>query len=58
MLKSIIGILISVIVLLIGLVISISEGFSTDLYWIGLILIGCGCVSTSIFIIGKIRKWF
>ncbi|MBA4453919.1 MAG: hypothetical protein H2B05_03135 [Nitrosopumilaceae archaeon] len=58
MLKSVIGILISIIVILIGLVISITERLSTDLYWIGLILMGCGITSTVIFIIGKIRKWF
>ena len=58
MLKSIIGILISTIVFLIGLVISITESFSTDTYWIGIILVLIGIISTGIFVVGKVKNWF
>ena len=58
MLKSVIGILISIIVFLIGLVISITEKFSTDMYWIGVGLMGVGIAITGIFVISKIKKWF
>ena len=58
MLKSVIGILISIIVFLIGLVISITEKFSTDMFWIGVGLMGVGIAITVIFVISKIKKWF
>ena len=58
MLKSIIGILVSVIVFLVGVVISITENFSTDTYWIGIIMISIGLISSGVFIAGKIKNWF
>ena len=58
MLKSVIGILISIIVFLVGTVISITEDFSTDTYWIGIIMVAIGLVSVGIFIMGKIKNWF
>jgi len=56
--KSIIGILISIIVLLIGIIINITENFSTDAYWVGIVLMFLGAISTVIFIIGKLKNWF
>ncbi|WP_420545759.1 hypothetical protein [Nitrosopumilus sp.] len=58
MLKSVIGILISIILFLIGIVISIVEDFSTDTYWIGIIMVSIGLTSTGVFIAGKIKNWF
>ena len=58
MLKSIIGILISVIVFLIGLIIVMMESFATDVYWIGIGLMASGIASTGVFIAGKIKNWF
>lgn len=58
MLKSVIGILISIIVFLIGIVISITENFSTDTYWMGIILVTVGLASAGIFVAGKIKNWF
>jgi hypothetical protein len=56
--KSVIGILVSVIVFLIGLVIIVAENFSTDTYWIGIILTSAGLISAGVFITGKIKNWF
>lgn len=58
MLKSVIGVLVSVIIFLVGLVISIIENFSTDTYWIGVGLMGAGIASTGVFVTGKIKNWF
>ena len=58
MLKSIIGILISAIIFLIGLVIIVIERFSTDMYWIGVGMILIGLTSIGIFLTGKIKNWF
>jgi len=57
-LKSIIGILVSVIVFLIGLVINITENFSTDTYWVGIGMMLIGLASAGIFVTGKIKNWF
>ena len=58
MLKSVIGILVSVIVFLIGLVIVLTESFATDAYWIAIGLMGAGIASTGIFVTGKVKSWF
>ena len=58
MLKSVIGILLSIIVFLIGLVITITENFGTDAYWIGIGLALVGIASAAIFVLGKVKSWF
>ena len=58
MLRTVIGILISIIMFLIGLIIMMMERFATDTYWIGIGLMAIGIASTGVFVTGKIKNWF
>ena len=58
MINSIIGILVGIIILLVGLVISIFDNFQTDYFWVGIVLFFVGIGIVTLFILGKIKKWF
>jgi len=58
MLNFITTILIGIILFLIGIIINITENFSTDIYWIGIILIILGMSVIIISVLGKLKKWF
>jgi hypothetical protein len=58
MLNFIITILVGIILFLIGIIINITENFSTDVYWVGVILLVLGISVIIVSILGKIKNWF
>ena len=58
MIKSIIGILIGLIILLFGVIITVWESFGSEAFLTGMLMIAVGLTIICVFIVGKIKSWF